>query len=138
VSSPSELPIIQKTYDFVKWYIPILSRLPRVHKFTLGDRMLAILYELLEGFITARYTSAEKLQNLQQLNTKLDILRYQTRLLFDLNLIHGDRYEYIARTTTDIGNELGGWIKQQKQDKPQKVQRHQPSHQTLQQAGTSP
>jgi hypothetical protein len=31
-----EWPIIQKTYDFIKWYVPILDRLPRNHKFLLG------------------------------------------------------------------------------------------------------
>jgi hypothetical protein len=28
-----ELPIIQKTYDLIKWYVPIVNRLPRDHKF---------------------------------------------------------------------------------------------------------
>jgi hypothetical protein len=27
--TPGELPIVQKTYDLIKWYVPILSRLPR-------------------------------------------------------------------------------------------------------------
>lgn len=31
-----DLPIVQKTYDLVKWYVPILNRLPRDHKFLLG------------------------------------------------------------------------------------------------------
>ncbi|MCU0567318.1 MAG: diversity-generating retroelement protein Avd [Oculatellaceae cyanobacterium Prado106] len=92
-----DLPIIQKTYGFTKWYLPILNRLPRAYKFTLGDRITTILYELLEGFITARYTSSEKHQLLQRLNAKLDILRYQTRLLFDLELIKCDRYEYSSK-----------------------------------------
>jgi len=35
-----DLPIIQKTYDLIKWYVPILNRLPRDHKFLLGDRIL--------------------------------------------------------------------------------------------------
>ena len=35
-----ELPIIQKTYDLIKWYVPILNRLPKDHKFILGDRMI--------------------------------------------------------------------------------------------------
>jgi hypothetical protein len=34
-----ELPIIQKTYDLIKWYVPILNRLPKDHKFILGDRV---------------------------------------------------------------------------------------------------
>ena len=33
-----ELPIIQKTYDLIQWYVPLLNRLPRDHKFLLGDR----------------------------------------------------------------------------------------------------
>ncbi|MGB3786420.1 MAG: hypothetical protein WA949_00315 [Phormidesmis sp.] len=30
---PSELPMIQKTYDLIKWYVPLLNRLPKAHKF---------------------------------------------------------------------------------------------------------
>jgi hypothetical protein len=26
-----DLPIIQKTYDLIRWYVPILNRLPRDH-----------------------------------------------------------------------------------------------------------
>ena len=75
-----DLPVIQKTYDLVKWYIPILNRLPRDHRFTLGERMVNGLYDLLEGLITARY-SHHKLEQLEQLNHRLDLLRHQTRLL---------------------------------------------------------
>ena len=32
-----ELPIIQATYDLVKWYVAILNRLPRAHKYGLGE-----------------------------------------------------------------------------------------------------
>ena len=28
----NDLPIIQKTDDLIKWYVPILGRLPREHK----------------------------------------------------------------------------------------------------------
>ncbi len=50
-----ELPIIQKAYDLIKWYVPILQRLPRDHRFTLGDRMIVGLYALLDALIQARY-----------------------------------------------------------------------------------
>ncbi|MDB9303494.1 diversity-generating retroelement protein Avd [Nodularia spumigena CS-591/12] len=76
-----ELPIIQKTYDLIKWYIPILTRLPRIHKFTLGDRMTNQLYDLLEGLLTAR-DRQEKLSVLEPLKSIIDILKYQTRILF--------------------------------------------------------
>ena len=40
-----ELPIIQKTYDLIQWYVPLLNRLPRDHKFALGDRVVGGLYD---------------------------------------------------------------------------------------------
>lgn len=113
-----ELSIIQKTYDLIKWYVPILNRLPKAHKFTLGDRIINQLYELLEGLIKARYAQ-QKLTQLEPLNTQLDILRYQTRLLLDFQLISIQRYEYASQLIDNIGIELGGWIKQQHGQKQQ-------------------
>lgn len=109
-----DLPIIQKTYDLIKWYVPILNRLPKKHKFALGDRITGGLYDLLEGLILARYAQ-EKLTQLELLNAKLDIIRHQTRLLFDFNEFDERRFEYAGQLINEIGNELGGWIKQQRQ-----------------------
>lgn len=112
-STAGELPIVQKTYDLIKWYVPILNRLPRDHKFGLGDRMVATLYELLEGFITARY-ARNKLDILQPLSGKLDILQYQTRLLLDFQLMEVKRYEYVSRLLNEVGRQLTGWLGQQR------------------------
>ena len=109
----SDLSIIQKTYDLIKWYVPIINRLPKNHKFLLGDRITTGLYDILDGLLIARYSS-QKLPQLESLNIKLEILRYQTRLLFDFNLIATERYEYIQKLVNEIGIELGSWIKQQK------------------------
>jgi 23S rRNA-intervening sequence protein len=109
----NELPIIQKTYDLIKWYIPILNRLPRSHKFNLGDRMSTGLYNLLESLIEARYAK-NKLDFLEPLNSKLAILRHQTRLMLDFELVESPRYEYASKLLIEIGNQLGGWIDQQK------------------------
>lgn len=108
-----DLPIIQKTYDLIRWYMPILNRLPRDQKFALGDRIIAGLYDLLEGLILARFAE-KKLARLQGLNGRLDVLRYQTRLLLDFDLIAANRYQHAGKLMNDIGTDLGGWIKQQK------------------------
>ncbi|HLO48380.1 MAG TPA: diversity-generating retroelement protein Avd [Kamptonema sp.] len=100
-----ELPIIQKTYDLIKWYVPILNRLPKDHKFMLGDRIIARLYDLLEGLIQARYAK-EKLTLLEPLNSSLDILRHQTRLLLDFELIKAERYEYASKLINEVGSDL--------------------------------
>jgi hypothetical protein len=108
------LPIVQKTYDLIKWYVPILNRLPKDYRFSLGQRISNQLYDLLEGLIQARYSS-EKLAQLESLNTRLDILRHQSRLMLDFQLVSTARYEYVSRLLNDIGTDLGGWIKQQRQ-----------------------
>ncbi|MEA5603194.1 diversity-generating retroelement protein Avd [Nostoc sp. UHCC 0252] len=109
-----ELSVIQKTYDCIKWYVPIIDRLPKIHKFTLGDRLINQLYNLLEGLIKAKYAK-DKLPQLESLNTQLDILRYQTRMLLDFNLMSVQRYEYAIKIIDEIGTELGGWIKKQRE-----------------------
>lgn len=68
----------------------------------------------LEGLIKARY-ARHKLPQLELLNSQLHILRYQTRLLLDFELISVKRYEYIIKLIDSIGIELGGWIKQQRE-----------------------
>ncbi len=112
--STNELKIIQRLYDLIKWYVPILNRLPKDHKFILGNKTIHRLYEILEDLITAQF-SPQKLDKLQSINTKLAILRYQTRLLHDFELISTDRYEYVSRSLQEIGKDLGAWIKKQKQ-----------------------
>lgn len=107
----NELPIIQKTYDLIKWYIPILNRLPRNHRFSLGERLINNLYNLLEQLIRARFSKTDRLSRLQEINTQLDIIRYQTRLLYDFELMGASRYEYANQKINEIGQDLGAWIK---------------------------
>ena len=107
-----KLPILQKTYNIVKWYVPIINRIPKNQKYLLGDRLITSLYNFLEGLIHAQY-SREKLLTLTALNTQLEVIRYQTRLLHDFTILPTDRYEHVAKLINEIGTDLGGWIKQQ-------------------------
>lgn len=113
----NELSIIQKTYDLIIWYVPIINRLPKTHKFQIGDRLVNNLYNFLELLIIAKYAS-EKLNILESINPKLDIVRYQTRIILDFQIINNKRYEYISQIITEIGKELGSLIKQQKLKNP--------------------
>ena len=108
-----ELPIIQRMYDLILWYVPRLNKLPRDYKFALGDRIQAQLYTVLEGLIRARY-AREKRAVLEALNVELEVVRYQTRLCRDLNLLDVRRYEYVSKLINEIGENLGGWIRQQR------------------------
>ena len=92
--------------------MPLLNKLPRQHKFALGERIVTLFYEILEQLIAAKY-AREKLALLQGINARLEVLRYQTRLLYDFRLIAVNRYEFAASATHEIGVELGGRIRLQ-------------------------
>ena len=112
-SVEKELPIIQQTYDLIKWYVPVLNSLPRDHHFILGDRIIRLLYETLEQLIAARY-SREKLPLLEKANLNLEMMRYQTRLLRDFRLMDYRRYGHVSAMINNIGRALGGWVYQQR------------------------
>jgi hypothetical protein len=111
--SRGELPIIQATTDLIRWFVPLLNRLPRDHRFGLGDRLVSGLYDLLEGLVTARYSSV-KLPRLESLAANLDLLQIQTRLLHDFHLIDERRYEHASRLLEGVGRQLTGWIGQRR------------------------
>jgi hypothetical protein len=71
---------------------------------------------LLEDLLRARYMrrSGGKLELLESINIRLEILRYQNRLLHDFALIKAERHETIARGLNGIGMELGAWIKRER------------------------
>ncbi len=108
-----ELPIIQLMYDLIKWYVPRLNKFPRDHRFGIADRIHDVLFGILETLIRARYRK-EKLSLLENLNAELDVLRYQTRLCRDFSLIDIRRYEHVSGLINQIGEHLGGWIRQQR------------------------
>ena len=108
-----DLSIIQKVYDFTLWYVPIVNRLPRDHKFTLGDRVVNLLFDIHEDLLRAKYET-DKLPRLQKVNVDLEALRYRTRFLRDFKLLSPERYHFAAVAINDIGTELGGWMKQQR------------------------
>jgi hypothetical protein len=86
--------------------------LPREHQFALGERITQDLYGLLEALIRARFAQS-KAEQLQAINTELDVLYYQTRLLFGFKVLPLRQYEFASRVLNEIGTDLGGWIKQQ-------------------------
>ena len=108
-----ELTVIQKTYDLILWYVPIVERLPRSQKYNLGARIENQLYLILEELIAAKFEKT-KAERLFGVNVKLELLRHQSRLLFDLKLFDGKKLHYVSQLINGIGVEVGGWIKQQK------------------------
>lgn len=79
--SKNTLPVVDRTYALLKWYLGRLEKFPRSHRYGLGQRIEGTLYGLFEGLVRACYASAgAKAPELTEVNLKLEILRMHTRL----------------------------------------------------------
>ena len=95
------------------WCVPQIAKFPRIHRFTVGDRMEEKLLDLLDDLLEAKYTR-DKLALLGRANIKLEQFRFLARGAKDLHFFNIPRYEYLAERVTEIGRLIGGWIRQQK------------------------
>jgi hypothetical protein len=107
---PSVPVVITKHYDLCLWLVPHINKFPRDHRFTLGDRIVGGLYDILEMLLEAAYTGRKR-EVLLRANLKLEQLRYLIRLSKDLRLLSLQRYEHAAELTDEVGRMLGGWLK---------------------------
>lgn len=103
--------VITSAYDFIKWAIPHIGKLPRNQRYTLGERIENKLFDLLELLVEAQY-SKDKANALKRANLEIEQMRYLFRLCHDLRLINTKTYELSSRYLLDIGTQVGGWIKQ--------------------------
>lgn len=105
-------PIVTKAYDLSCWLLPRVNDFPRSYRFVLGDRLINVSLDIVEGLIEASHRR-DKRHLLEALSVKLNRLRFLVRLSKDLKLLTLNRYEYAAREMNEVGAMLGGWLKQQ-------------------------
>ncbi len=110
--SRSTGPALEKWYQFLRWLVPTVEKIPKAQKFTLGDRIQTSALDVLERLIEATY-SRQAAHLLVAANLGLEKLRFLFRLASDLQLLDLRRYEFAARAIDEVGRLVGGWMKAQ-------------------------
>ena len=105
-----DIPVILKLYDLIVWTLNHTSRFPRHHRYSLGLRIEATLFDLLDMLIEARYTR-DKTKLLDKSNILLERFRFQMRLAKDLKALPLNSFEFQAKAVEEIGRMIGGWRK---------------------------
>lgn len=105
--------ILLKAYELLKYLIPVLKKFPRDQRFQLADRMQTLASEVLERLIEAYYlpAGARKKENLEQVNIKLEMLRYYIRLCYESGFYSSLKMQEINVHINEIGRMTGGWLK---------------------------
>lgn len=94
----TDLPVIvQKAYDFSIWLIRKVESFPRSFRFSIGERLVDGVTDLLMRLVDAAY-SRDKFRILVDVNNGLNRLRFQLRMAKDLQLMMLDRESSASRS----------------------------------------
>ena len=117
--SPAERPpagltepaiVVQRAFHLSVWLIKKVERFPRSFRYSVGDRLIGRVLDLLETLTEAAYTS-NKAALLDQANRCVNALRLLLRLAVELDLLGSEPHEFAAQKVEEIGRMIGGWTK---------------------------
>lgn len=100
----------QKAYALALELVAAVERMPRGHRFTLGDRLVGLVYDLNELLVEARYTK-ERAGLLRKANLLLERLRLMLKLASDLRLASLEASRDLSRLLEETGRMVGAWDK---------------------------
>jgi len=105
-----ESPIFTKSYDLLRWLIPLTIKFPRQQRFVLAEAVQRTALQLHERLIEAA-KSGDPRPSLRHADVDLTKLRFYVRLCHDMELISLKQYKHAAGRLAEVGRLLGGWIK---------------------------
>jgi len=103
-------PIFAKTYDLVKWLIPLTIKFPRHQRFVVASAMQQAALNLQERLIEA-VRLPDAAAHLRAADVELDKLRFYLRLSYDLGYINLGQQRHGGEMVAEIGRLLGSWQK---------------------------
>ncbi|OGJ61603.1 hypothetical protein A3A67_03160 [Candidatus Peribacteria bacterium RIFCSPLOWO2_01_FULL_51_18] len=104
----NHLPVFQKTYLLTVEMYGVTSRFPRLYRFTLGEKLKALLSDLLCHIVAAN-SREDKVLSLEEAAITLEQLRIHVRLASDLKILGLGTYESMSRTLEEISKQFSGW-----------------------------
>ena len=107
-----DLVILQKIYDFMIYFFPIVDRFPKREKFVLCSQIKNCVLDIAKEIVRAN-KSRNKKPILYELDVKLEELRLLIRFSYDRRFLSPKSYEHSSKLLAEIGRLLGGWIKSQ-------------------------
>ena len=105
-----ESPIFAKSYDLVKWLIPLTVKFPRQQRFVVAQALQQSALRLQEALIEA-VRLPDPITHLRAADVELDKLRFYLRLSADLGYISLEQQRHAGQMIAEIGRMLGGWQK---------------------------
>ena len=116
------LPVLEHIKESYLLWHEYYSTLPKVHRYTIGERVDALFIEIIEAISGAEFLPRDKkLPFVAVAIRKLNTLLLLLIILWETKSLRDKKYITLSIQLDDIGKMLGGWQGQlQKQNSPDK------------------
>ncbi len=110
----SDMIILTRTYDLLRWLLPKSARFPKLYRGTVTQRLMDAALDFQEALLLAQaYRDKIRLRHLRAADAHLSQVRLYLRLVHAWGWLSPGQYEHVSRMVAEIGRLLGGWIKQE-------------------------
>ncbi len=92
----------------MKEVIDLCAKYPKHVRFSVCDRLMALVLDVMESLIEAIYTK-DKLRHLDAINIDLEKIRALIQISFQSQYISIKQYESISHKLHVYGKGIGGW-----------------------------
>jgi hypothetical protein len=104
------IPVLERIKEaYHEWY-QLYQILPKIHRFTLGQRIDTLFIEIIEALAVATFLNKEEKQPYVRLAIrKEDTLRILLMVLWENGSLEDKKYITLSMKIEEIGRMLGGW-----------------------------
>lgn len=109
----TNLPILEKIILSYKLWHNTLPKIPRITRYSLGEKITDLFIEVSELILTASYSSRDqKALVIQRASMKLDTLKFFLQIGWELKAFDNKKFAELSGPLSEVGKMLGGWQKQ--------------------------
>ncbi len=105
--------ILDKFINTYKIWQSFWPNLPKLTRYTLGEKIDCLFLEMLELIFVAIYAPKNrKAEIINKISSKFDKLKFFFRISWEIKALDNKKYAHISVALSEIGKMLGGWKKQ--------------------------
>ncbi len=108
-AAPPDLLLLQKWEEFAGWFLARTARFPKCVRFTLTQRLENHALDVTELLVVARYRREGRGERLEEINLRLERMRFLLRLAHERNALPDRTFEGALRQIDEVGRMLHGW-----------------------------
>ena len=112
MNKENELILIPKSQEYIQYMIEIITKLPRVEKFNIGQEYKTSMYKILEQILLiSKIENSKRLEYINKIDASLNVQRIYLRIMYKNRWIDTKKFDIAMGKIYEIGKIIGGLLK---------------------------